>query len=64
MTKDQIEKRYIPVLKRYKEMFGYVPNPEDYIYLSMDQFYTMLIKSLQTRKELSKYLICKKNFIA
>lgn len=62
MTKDQVQTRYLVMLKRYRDVFGYVPNPDDYIHLSADHFYETLIKSIQTGKELNKFLIYKKNF--
>lgn len=62
MTKEQMAKHYLVVLKRYKDTFGYAPNPDDYIYLSLDQFYGVLIKCLHTGKEVNKFLISKKNY--
>lgn len=63
MTKDQVQTRYLVMLKRYRDMFGYVPNPDDYVHLSLDQFYETLIKCINSGKEVNKFLIYKKNFI-
>ncbi|MCR5716775.1 MAG: hypothetical protein K6G23_08020 [Lachnospiraceae bacterium] len=59
MTADEMNRKYAPLVKKYAEMFGYTPKANDYICLSLDQFYAGLIKAIKARKELKYFLISK-----
>lgn len=55
MTQFEFGKACLPLNKKYKELFGIVPTPVDYI-CNRDQFLDALQKSVTEQKPLSEYL--------
>ena len=59
MKSIEFGKKCEPYLKRYKEIFGYIPCVDDYK-CSQEEYFDALLKAIETKCELSN-IIPKKN---
>ena len=55
MTEEQWTKCLSKYYKKYKEIFGYVPNEKDYC-CTREIYAEALLRALEEKKEISKYL--------
>ena len=62
MAQSELSTKYALWIQQYRDMFGYVPKPDDFICLSEEHFYLTLVKAVKAGKDLKCYLICKKNY--
>lgn len=55
MTYEEFSQKCVEYNKRYREIFGYVPRPSEYLF-KYEEYIEALKKSIETKKPIDVYL--------